>query len=1002
MALCALAVTLWVERASTAEAAPPVCASTADIELLNSVSLGGMDRDPRLIRRHGDKGDGFTANLMLSCEPVRIVWRVYDMETMSLVPRQDTPLDDYVEGELTASAEHVMWDPDGAGGPRAEVDAARYEIVFENGQVGRWFDNDKSMLAEETYLLKLTVEPASGVADSVAYNIAMGQSQGNGLTASIKRLVKYVTYVRAGARTIVGATQGVGCNTSGEAGNVPPDNCDESDAASGYVGALPTVDYARFASIPTGRNTSCYGVGEIIRVEVRFDREIMPVSLSGPVGGEYQLSPDSWAHDYLHLDLQIGANARRAVYSGGFLTHQKSWMFDYRVREDDEGDSVVIGDLSVDPAFSPENAVVHARFDPDKGSTPGVSPLYWYASESFTPYGPPPAPTSGIVIAPAVPWPSGHCVDGKEDGLTLVEELEISTFTGLLIGTPAHLTYEREITARGWRISMNIVYAVVIPIIVAWMGMMIIVKVMVRGQDSQWGELVPRLILALIAAASSYWWLRLLVDLSSGVSQYVAHALSVSPGDMMVFSSKALLILIGAAAVGLIKIFLALYMIFILFGVLIIIQFIVRIVMINLLIMVAPIAIALWALPETANWGRRWLNYFMVTLFQHGLQLMAFALAISFIKALLPASGDIPEATGGGVDSLLWSLLLGIAGFYLTFRLPSMLGAGDVYEGVVTTVYYSISSLTQAPRAIRGMVGNLVGGVGLPRTFQGSPGSYGVGPTFGGMARSQGLGVALLNVGSFRTSGVGGAGLRGAAGAYSFGRDVRNMGLGFALGQVGYSLQARVAGGNSLAGPRAANPAYSLASASLSSPRGRNPVHQMFRSLRAMNLRNQRLQFNQQWQRTSRNIRRQMARQHRQEANQLRQQLDQQEQQFRQQLGQDRQQLRQQHSQDRQQLRQQHAQQLNRLHNNPQWQSGSSQMRQQMDQSLRQRQSGELSRLSGQQRSSLRGLVNQQRAQLRQHAGQQRGQIRSQRSQQRLDLRRTLSQKLRQMRGGSP
>ena len=823
-ALCALAVSFfaafWFARASTAEAAPPVCASTADIELLNGVNLGGMDREPRLVRRHGDKGDGFTANLMLSCEPVRVIWQVYDMETMRLVPRRDTPLDDYVKGELTAPEEHVRWDPDDVEGPRTEVEAGRYEIVFDNGEVGRWFDNEKSMLAEETYLLKLTVEPASGPADSVAYSIAMGQSEGTGITAAIKRLVKYVTYVRVAARTIVGATQGVGCDASGEAGNVPPDNCDEEDAAPGYVGALPEVDFVRFASIPSGRGTHCYARGETVRVEVRFDREVMPVRLSGPAGGEYQLEPDRWAHDYLYLDLQIGGNVRRAAYSGGFVDHQKSWMFDYEVRDDDESGSVVIGDLSLDPAFSPDNAVVHARFDPDSGPMPGVSPLYWYASESFVPYGPPPAPTSGIVIAAVPPWPAGHCVNGGEDGLNLVEELEVSTFSGLLVGTPAHLTYEREITARGWRVSMNIVYAVMLPLIVGWMGMTIIVKVMVRSQDSEWGEMAPRLALALIAAASSYWWLRLMVDLASGVSQYVAHALSVSPGDMMVLSSKALLIFVGAAAVGLIKVFLALYLIFILFGVLIIIQFIVRIVMINLLIMVAPIAIALWALPQTANWGRRWLNYFMVTLFQHGLQLMAFALAISFVKALMPASGDVSEATGGGVDSLLWALLLGIAGFYLTFRLPSMLGAGDVYEGVMTTVYYSISSLTQAPRALGGIVGGIVGGIGGPRQARFRQG----GLTFGGVMQSHGLGVALLNIGAFRTRGVVGGAARSAAGVYQFIHDTRGGGLRFAVGQAGYGLGGRVTG----------------ARTSLSGPRSGNPMHQMFRSLRAAHLRGQR------------------------------------------------------------------------------------------------------------------------------------------------------------------
>ena len=733
-AFCALIAAALAVSASPAHAqGVQDCVTIDDIQLLNAAEAGGLRMEPPLVVRNTSRGDGFTAHVMLSCHASDIIWGVYDVKTRLPILRLDTDdAGDHVRGDGVSLTDDRVWDPDGAG-PLPPVQAAHYEIYFSNGEKNLWPDDKKSMQPDSRYLLQIAVVPTADPSDRIKYfDITVPESVGDGIFDRILNAVRPENLIRTTATGIANGTQSIGCSAVGEAGGVPPNNCDEDDAVSGGTGARPVVSAVNFLSMPRGSKSECYADGEYVEVEVRFNRELVPVEYSGAgtSADPYQLRNARWAHEHLFLQLEMndapdpynpGSDTpyRYARYDGDVISsHQKGWVFYYEIQRQDYIPNHGIGihglvlrddpDTGESPTLGspPWDGIAHAKLDPERGISPGTAPIGWYISDSVH--------SSGIVFPSHSASASDrrHCVNGAIKDKVLIEELELTTFAGLLIGTPAHLTYEREITARGWRVAMNIVYAVLLPIIIGWMGMTLIVKPLVGGQDVEWHEMIPRLILGLVAAASSYWWIRLLIDLADALSQYVAHALSVSPGDLIVLSGKAMTIFLGAAAIGLVKVFVALYLIFILFGLLIISQFIIRIVMLNLLIILAPIGMSMWILPHTAGWGRKWLSMFMITLWQHALQLMAFALAISFVKAVIPGSGDISEATGGSVDSLFWSLLLGIAGMYLTFRLPSMLGAGDVYEGMLRYIYMATNTISNAPSALSGIAGGLGGAVG--------------------------------------------------------------------------------------------------------------------------------------------------------------------------------------------------------------------------------------------------------------------------------------------------
>ena len=214
---------------------------------------------------------------------------------------------------------------------------------------------------------------------------------------------------------------------------------------------------------------------------------------------------------------------------------------------------------------------------------------------------------------------------------------QITLFDGILLGTPPELTYLRGFTRLGWSIMINLATSLIV-LFIAWMGLGQIIRALLGTRSvADWREIVPRLLLSVIAMLTSYWICSMLIDLADGISRYVAAAFDVSTGDVVEIITFALTAVflqqkaaIWAAGLGphvgfivsmvvlfikglqllLIKVFL------IMFGV-VLLQLVLRILLINLLIIISPLAMMMWAVPETAGWGKKWFSLFMISLFQH-------------------------------------------------------------------------------------------------------------------------------------------------------------------------------------------------------------------------------------------------------------------------------------------------------------------------------------------------------------------------------------------------
>ena len=287
--------------------------------------------------------------------------------------------------------------------------------------------------------------------------------------------------------------------------------------------------------------------------------------------------------------------------------------------------------------------------------------------------------------------------------------VSLGAFEGLLLGTPPEITYERGITQLAWRVVLNVTIAIWVLLFI-WMGLRMIAGYLIgQSQGSGFREMVPRFIMGAIAAYSSYWWCRLLIDLADGVSTYVAAAMGLNAGDMVLLGNGAFDRMGGWGAYGFFVAIVLAYLVYVMFSLLVIGQLVLRIALINLLIALAPIAMSLWILPSTEGFGKKWLALFMGTLFSHGIQLLALAMAVASVNVVL-ARIDTTSGANIEMDIVLYGILLGMFLMYLAFKVPSMVTPGGIFEGWIATTFMVSNLVGTAPTALRNMATLGMGG----------------------------------------------------------------------------------------------------------------------------------------------------------------------------------------------------------------------------------------------------------------------------------------------------
>ena len=317
----------------------------------------------------------------------------------------------------------------------------------------------------------------------------------------------------------------------------------------------------------------------------------------------------------------------------------------------------------------------------------------------------------------------------------------------ILTGTPPGLTYEHELVRQAWSVVW-VIAGGSLAAILGWMGLTFIVGEHLGIKQAGWKEMVPRLVLGLVAAVSSLWWCALVIDVADAVSGFIAVFLDVTPGDLLRAPLNTFLVTVNVGSVGMGLLVALLYLVYGFFVLYVLVQMVLRLALIDILLVLAPVALGLWILPHTAGWGRHWLKLFMTTVFQQAVQLVALALGFGFLEEVAAIQAYEP------VQDLVWKLLLSISFVYMATRVPSLLGNVGTFDAWVSTLYFGLNLPGTMIRSAK-TIGMVAGGVG------GGPAGMAA-----GAAASAGLSTAASGVRSMAematpsagtTSGVGGS-----------------------------------------------------------------------------------------------------------------------------------------------------------------------------------------------------------------------------------------------------
>jgi hypothetical protein len=199
-------------------------------------------------------------------------------------------------------------------------------------------------------------------------------------------------------------------------------------------------------------------------------------------------------------------------------------------------------------------------------------------------------------------------------------------------------------------------------------------------------EFAPRLVLGVILVNTANWWTRLAIDVNNAACSAFGAGPPPTLDDAFWRASFPTNLIVG--------------LIYVVMGLLLVLQQLMRLALVDVLVVLAPLAALCWILPQTRGWGRLWGSLFVGTVFAQCVQVLALRLGFNLATSMPPFSG------AGLVQPLL-----GIAVLGLVLKIPGLMRGGG---GGGTLVSSLIGSAT----------GAIVGG-GTSRLVLGALGSAG-------------------------------------------------------------------------------------------------------------------------------------------------------------------------------------------------------------------------------------------------------------------------------------
>jgi hypothetical protein len=240
-------------------------------------------------------------------------------------------------------------------------------------------------------------------------------------------------------------------------------------------------------------------------------------------------------------------------------------------------------------------------------------------------------------------------------------------FMGWLLGngnvisqTPPALSYDSEAVGRLWDVTRAIANSG-LAVVTVWGGVNMMIHPQIRAPYHGALELVPRVVLSGILVNTSLYWGHFVIDVNNALCAKLGA--STIPAWNSVLQPSG-----GSGLLNLIAI-----TIYVVMGLLLLGQMLMRLALLDALLVVGPLALLCWVLPQTYSWARLWFSTFFGTVFVQSIQVLVLQLGAELIKGV---PGLLPKVGSDPVEAWrMWlvTLLLGVAILQLARKVPALM-----------------------------------------------------------------------------------------------------------------------------------------------------------------------------------------------------------------------------------------------------------------------------------------------------------------------------------------
>jgi hypothetical protein len=240
--------------------------------------------------------------------------------------------------------------------------------------------------------------------------------------------------------------------------------------------------------------------------------------------------------------------------------------------------------------------------------------------------------------------------------------------------TPAELSYSNPAVTELWN-TMDKAGLAGLGAVTVWSGVNLIVHPHIRAPYHGALELIPRVVLGGILVHSSLGWGTFVIELNNALCREIGGAAMPAwtdlqqqpPGDAVLLNliAMAIYLVLGLMLLG---------------------QMLMRLALVDALLVIAPLALLCWVVPQTYAWARLWFSTFFGTVLVQAIQVLVLRLGADLIQRLPGMLSSIASDPGNSGHVWLTTLLLGMAVLQLTRKIPRLMpgmpaGMGAAYAG---------------------------------------------------------------------------------------------------------------------------------------------------------------------------------------------------------------------------------------------------------------------------------------------------------------------------------